>query len=648
MRPNLSGYVAGGIGLALLLPGVAGAWSGETWGSIARATIKSNADLMIDSGWVAKNTFTNFQYGSTYRTYTKGVVYTGVPYSQNNPQENWAEFGIAVTNTAGGSVGYGNDCSGFVSICWKLTTREVTSTFESKLENRWVSLGEIGSAATAPLLMGDALNSASVGHIVLFLNFDSGGIRTMEQTPSNAQRKLRSYSNLAEYRPIRRTQLSDAPTLTAEALSRVVDVGQAANLSVSASGSAPMAYQWRFNGTPVAGATTSQLPFNRAAWTNGGNYQCVISNAYGSLTSGVMSLTVYPAQQTVFLDSFDSDTSANWRINRSSSDTRVRFNYDYSVLGIPAAPHGSGGTTRGIRMEANLTAGAVAALSLSPVNRSFSGDYRLRFDMWINVNGPFPDGGAGSTEHITAGVGTDGTRVQWTGAGSIADGCWFAVDGDGGAVDSSTTSGDFCAFVGSLLQASATGVYMAGTISGAKGNTAPYYLAAFPSGRSAPASQVAQYGQQTGTLAAGTLGFAWHEVMVARRGSRVEWAIDGIRLATLTNAALAASNIFVGYWDSYASLSDNANLSGGVVDNVRVEVPAIGPGCFDAVHALPGGGVQFAMSGTAGGRYVLQWSGDLASWSDLCDAPAGNGLFWCVDPGATNGGQRFYRLRAAP
>lgn len=205
-----------GLPLLLLLPCAALAWSGDTWGNITRATIKSNADLMIDSTWVPKNTFSNYEYGSTYHTYTKGVTYTGVAYSQNNPQESWPEFSNLVSNTSGGTVGYGNDCSGFASICWKLTTREVTSTFESKLGGtaKWFSLGDIGTAATAPLVMGDALNSSSVGHIVLFFSRDASGVHTLEQTPNNAQRKVRSYSNLAQYRPIRRMQILEDRALS--------------------------------------------------------------------------------------------------------------------------------------------------------------------------------------------------------------------------------------------------------------------------------------------------------------------------------------------------------------------------------------------------------------------------------------------------
>ena len=51
----------------------------------------------------------------------------------------------------------------------------------------------------------------------------------------------------------------------------------------------------------------------------------------------------------------------------------------------------------------------------------------------------------------------------------------------------------------------------------------------------------------------------------------MEWAIDGLRIATVSGAALPGSNISIGYWDSFASLSDNTNLSFGVFDNVRVE-----------------------------------------------------------------------------
>ncbi len=593
----------------LMTPVAAPGWSGDTWAGITRATIKSNADLMIDSTWVPKNTFTNFQYGSTYQNYSQGVTYKGVAYSQNNPQENWSQFYTAVTGTAGGAVGYGNDCSGFVSICWRLPGRYTTYAFEAQLGTYWTSLGDVGSSAAVALLPGDGINRES-SHIILFLNYEGTGIRSMEQTPDNAQRRSWSYSALANYRPIRRLQITDAPLISADGLCQAADVGDPLTLSISATGTAPLKYQWRFNGADISGATASRLAFSAAHLTNAGNYLCVVSNANGNATSKVSSVTVYPPQTTVFLDDFDSNTLADWTVNKSSTDTRVTFNYDYSAMGIAAAPHSAGGTTRGVRMEANLTGGAVAALSLSPRNQGFSGDYRLRFDMWINVNGPLPGGGTGSTEFLTGGIGTAGNRVQWTGTGSSADGCWFSADGEGGAGDTSTTSGDFCAYLGAALQSPAAGCYAAGTDSSAKGNLNTYYVTAFPAGSPAPGFQQGSYSQQTGTTAAGTVGFGWHDVIIARRGATVDWVIDGIRLATITNAAFAASNVFVGYWDAYVSISDNPNLSFGLVDNVRVEVPAVAPVITtqpQCASVWPGSDVRFSITTTGTLTLGYQW-----------------------------------------
>jgi Immunoglobulin domain len=706
----------------LLLPRAALGWSGDTWANITRATIKSNADLMIDSTWAPKNTITNWEYGTTYHTYTKNVAYTGVPYSQTYNiagmvQQNWTEFRNAVTNTSGGTVAYGNDCSGFTSICWKLPTREVTATFESKLGGtaKWFSLGDIGTAATAPLVMGDALNSSSVGHIIMFLNYETTGVRTMEQTPNNAQRKLRSYSNVAEYRPIRRMQIVEerglavsgnlvfgsvlsgssaqrtltiksiglsamtvsnvslpagfsgnwsgtiapggsrnvtitfsptavasyggtltvnsdavaptntlaisgtgivqAPQITAQPQGQSITAGQSATFTITASGLDPLSYQWRFNGAALAGATLSNYTRANAQFAHSGNYDIVVSNAYGVATSQIASLTVTlpPVVQTLWLDNFDANTAANWVMNRSSSDCRVTFNYNYSADGISSAPNSTNNTTRGVKFEANVSLATAAAINISPAGRSFGGDYRLRFDLWMNQNGPFSTGGNGSTQHGTAGLGTAGNHVQWTGTGSTADGYWFVADGEGQASDTSTSAmNDFGAFSGTTYHAASSGVYAAGTASNSRGNGNSYYAATFPGGQTAPALQQADYSQQTGVLAAGTIGFAWREVIINKAGDTVEWFIDGLKIATIPGANFASSNIFIGLWDSFNSLSDNTDLSFAVFDNVRVErlvtnVPPYLTAQPQAQTVTQGNNATFNV--TAGGTATLsyQW-----------------------------------------
>jgi hypothetical protein len=353
-----------------------------------------------------------------------------------------------------------------------------------------------------------------------------------------------------------------------------VVVGSNATLSVLASGTAPLAYQWRFNGANLAGATASGYTRAGAQFPHSGNYQVVVSNAFGVVTSAVALLTVTlpPTLETVFTDTFDVNTAANWVTNRSSTDTRVTFNYNYANNGIASAPNSSGGTTRGVKFEANMTSGTAAAINISPVGQSFSGDYRLRFDMWINANGPFPLGGNGSTEHLTAGIGTAGNKIQWTNT-ATADGYWFAVDGEGQAADAPTGAflSDYEAFSGTTRHAAESGMFASGTASNARGNGHSYYAGTFPGGQTAPALQQSSYAQQTGGLAVGTVGMAWRDVIISKTGNTVEWFINGLKIATISGASFTANNIFVGYWDGFNSISDNAALSFGLVDNVRVE-----------------------------------------------------------------------------
>jgi GH25 family lysozyme M1 (1,4-beta-N-acetylmuramidase) len=367
-----------------------------------------------------------------------------------------------------------------------------------------------------------------------------------------------------------------APFITAQPLLRAVDTGGSIAISASAGGTAPLSYQWTLAGENVPGATNTIYTLTNAQAENAGNYALVVTNLSGSVTSNPSWLLVYPVQATVFADNFDANTAANWIVNTSSSDNAVTFNFDYSALGIPSAPNSTGGSTRGLQMKANLTNGAVAALSLSPVNQNFSGDYRLHFDAWINVNGPFPAGGAGSTEFLTAGIGTAGNRVEWTG-NAAADGYYFSADGDGDVSASSTTSGDYCAYANATLFGTSSGIYIAGTDTTVRDNANIYYSTAFPNGHAAPPLQQANYPQQSGSLSSGTFGLAWHDVIVSKRGSTVDWVVDGVRLAMIFNASLTASNVFVGFWDPFSSLSANNAVNFGLVDNVRVELPAVAP-----------------------------------------------------------------------
>src|SRR6266487_6571998 len=91
-----------------------------------------------------------------------------------------------------------------------------------------------------------------------------------------------------------------------------------------------------------------------------------------------LAMPVAAPAQVVFTDNFDVDTSANWNVNISTNNptgSKSTFAFDYSTVSIPSAPSSTGGTTRGLKLEANTitTAGVVSGLSVSPRNISATG-----------------------------------------------------------------------------------------------------------------------------------------------------------------------------------------------------------------------------------------------------------------------------------
>src|SRR6185436_5709939 len=85
------------------------------------------------------------------------------------------------------------------------------------------------------------------------------------------------------------------PTITAPPANQTVNAWQDARFTVTATGSAPLSYQWSEDGVNIPGATNASLTLINVQANQAGNYAVVIMNAYGNVTSSVVVLTVNPA-----------------------------------------------------------------------------------------------------------------------------------------------------------------------------------------------------------------------------------------------------------------------------------------------------------------------------------------------------------------
>jgi PKD repeat protein len=82
------------------------------------------------------------------------------------------------------------------------------------------------------------------------------------------------------------------PAITVQPVGTIVPFGSNAAFSVAATGTAPLSYQWRLAGVPIANATSSILTRNNTACADAGTYDAIVTNAAGSVASAPALLTV--------------------------------------------------------------------------------------------------------------------------------------------------------------------------------------------------------------------------------------------------------------------------------------------------------------------------------------------------------------------
>jgi hypothetical protein len=334
----------------------------------------------------------------------------------------------------------------------------------------------------------------------------------------------------------------------------------------------------------------------------------------GGVCCAALLLPVQLTSAQLYTQNFDIDDSSNWTATAGPTspvpvDEVHDFFFDYSTKGIPSAPNSTGGTTRGMMLAANLSAGVFGGVSTSPTGQSFTGDYKVSFDLWTNFIGSSSGGvnviGAtpGSTMLSTAGIMTSGTFANRAGA---ADGIFFAATGN---VSSSAfrayssermISYQLPHFIGEPPDPTnpanfdnqtppqpidSHAVYAAGTTSNnpeTGGGSEVYYQNAFPS-VTVPAAQTAMFpATQFGSTQPGTIGFAWHEVEIAKLGNTVTWKIDDTLLVTLDTTNYkgglpAGTNISFGHADVNDGISADPFyplVSFTLIDNITVEIIA--------------------------------------------------------------------------
>ncbi|HTB83664.1 MAG TPA: immunoglobulin domain-containing protein [Candidatus Sulfotelmatobacter sp.] len=403
-----------------------------------------------------------------------------------------------------------------------------------------------------------------------------------------------------------------APTITSQPQSVVVNTGSNAVFSVTAAGTSPLYYQWHFNGTNLPAATNSSYSISAATTNNVGGYFVVVTNVAGRVTSSVAVLAFG------FFDNFDAyitpiiitnnATTNGYKIFFSAAsggyDFTAIFGFDYSTVGfptiIPPAPHSIGGSTLGLYLTCNKNDanGAVAAVNLYPVGISYTNNYALKFDLWMNW------GNLNTTEHALFGLNCSGNVTNRIGQ-NTSDGVWFAMDGDGGVSATSASIRDYSVFLGGgpgnapILKTSNFGP--TAPLGANFDNADAGFVSLFPF----------EVLPGFGTTPAGVSGLRWVSVEVRQEGNLITWLLDNVAVAQFTNTtSYTGGNILIGYNDDFASIGDANNFA--VIDNVSVEGITYTPPQIVA-PLWNSSGFSFEFGTDAYESYTVQWTTNLLS-----------------------------------
>ncbi len=356
-----------------------------------------------------------------------------------------------------------------------VTPATIAPTITSQPNTQTITAGATASfsvtaAGTAPLTYqwrknGVAIAGATAASYTTPVTTTADNGELFSVLVSNAAASIASANAMLVVTP----PAAIAPTITTQPANVFVAAGGTATFTVTATGTAPLAYQWRKNGTAITGATSASYttPAVTAA-DNGKMFSVVVSNAGGSITSSsgqivvvssptAPSITAQPASQTIAPGATATFTvtatgtaplSYQWRRNGTALPGATTASYTTPVAttadngaSFSVVVSNSAGTATSGSATLTVTSGTVTApaITAQPVSRSIT---------------------AGSTATFTVGAsGTAPLSYQWRKNGTAIPGATAATyttaaetTADSGAIFTVVVSNS----AGSITSANAT------------------------------------------------------------------------------------------------------------------------------------------------------------------------------------------------
>jgi hypothetical protein len=497
-----------------------------------------------------------------------------------------------------------------------------------------------------------------------------------------------------------------APTISGQPQDQNVNQGSNATFTVVAAGTPSPAYQWRFNGANISGATESSYVLANAQPANAGSYSVVVTNVAGSVTNSnaMLSVNAAPAITTQPQDkNVNQGSSAVFSVVATGTPAPA---YQWRKNGTPMSGATNSSYTVVNAQPAN--AGSYSVVVSNIAGTATSTDALLTVNVAPAITTQPQDQNVNQTSNAVFSVvatGTPAPAYQWRFnstpiSGATASSYTVANAQPANAGSYSVVVSNIAGIVSSADAVVTVNVAPAITTQPqdrnvnqtsnavfnvvATGTPAPAYQWRFNS-TPIPGATVSSYtvanaqpadagsysvvvSNVAGTVTSSDAMLAVNvppeitaqpQSVTAAPCSNVtftvtatgtsplsyRWRFNGTNLAYATASAYTCWNAHTKDAGSYSVVVSNIAGTAASADAV-LTVTQPTPPQIDWISIMPDGQIQLQVSG-APGHYAIEAATNLADWADLTSFTITNTTFQYIDP-ETNMIQRFYRTRQTP
>ncbi len=192
-----------------------------------------------------------------------------------------------------------------------------------------------------------------------------GGTYYFTATSHDANGTESDFANIVSTN-IATTISGTAPVVTTQPSSVTAYSGASATFSLMVSGTMPLSYQWRLNGTDISGATDSTFTIASVQSSNAGTYACYVTNAFGSVTSADSTLSVLSGTAPVIVTQphdVASPTGGNVSFSVVASGTSLFYQWFRNGAALTD--------------DGNVIGATTATLNLPSVTSADANNYRV-------------------------------------------------------------------------------------------------------------------------------------------------------------------------------------------------------------------------------------------------------------------------------